>query len=46
MRNVKSILSIFGNTINILLMLPILAFVYIIKITIETIESIWKNIKG
>jgi hypothetical protein len=43
MRNLKSILSIFGNTINILLMLPILAFVYIIKILVDTIEGFWKN---
>ena len=43
MRNLKSILSIFGNTINILLMLPILTFVYIIKILVDTIEGFWKN---
>ena len=45
MRNLKSILSIFGNTINIIFLLPIIAFVYIIKTIIQTIESIWKNSK-
>jgi hypothetical protein len=43
MKNLKAVTSIFSNIINIILLVPILAFVYIIKITLQTIESFWKN---
>ena len=43
MRNVKSLITIINNFITVILLTPILIFVYTIKIIIKTIESFWKN---
>jgi len=43
MRNLNSIISILNNLLTVILLTPILIFVYTIKIIIQTIESFWKN---
>jgi len=43
MRNVKSLITILNNMITVILLTPVLIFVYTIKIIIQTLESFWKN---